>query len=400
MDRTRTEEPHPPAGSQRGNSALAFLLVGAIVGGVAGGVVGANVATRPAGSAPLPLPSGIATAAPGTVQQVTVQESSAQVDAVKAILPAVVTIVNKLPNGQPFGSGSGVVIDRKRGFVATNSHVVQAPQSLAPSRSFDVILADGTKLAGTAVGNDPPTDVAVLKVQGDLPAEAALGDSAQVPLGAGVVAIGSPGVDIGTGQQLPVLQNSVTSGVVSATGRRLESASVQGVFLEDLIQTDAAINPGNSGGPLVWVAAKQVIGLNTLVVRGSGEEGLGFAISSNTVRKIADDLIANGRVQRAFLGVQAVPNNPQYASYYDLGTSDGAVVASVQPSTTADAACLRLLDFILKLNYRPIDAAHPLANVLLDFRAGDRVSLTIMRSRQQQSVSVTLGERTSELVLL
>jgi S1-C subfamily serine protease len=150
----------------------------------------------------------------------------------------------------------------------------------------------------------------------------------------------------------------------------------------------------------VWVAAKQVIGLNTLVVRGSGEEGLGFAVSSNTVRKIADDIIANGKVQRGFLGVQAIPNNPQYASYYGLGTNDGAIIAAVQPGTAAAAAGLRRLDVILKVNDRAVDASHPLANVLLDFRPSDRVTLTISRGGQQQTIGVTLGERTSGLSLI
>src|SRR5919202_216127 len=329
VEPTRIDEHRPVTPRDRGPSALALLLVGAIVGGVAGGIVGANVARQNGGIAPLAPPS--ASSGPISTQQIAVQESSTVVDAAKEILPAVVTVVNKLPNGQAYGSGSGVVIDAQRGYILTNSHVVQAPNSTSPSRDFDVILADGTKLAATAVGNDPETDVAVLRANGALPKQATLADSSTVPLGAEVVAIGSPGIpDLAVGGQLPVLQNTVTAGVVSATGRRLQSATDPNVFYEDLIQTDAAINPGNSGGPLVWASAKQVIGLNTLVVRGQGEEGLGFAISSNTARKIADDLIANGRVQRGFIGIQYVANNAQYSSYYNLGTAEGVIVTAVQ----------------------------------------------------------------------
>jgi 2-alkenal reductase len=322
-----------------------------------------------------------------------VQESSVVVDAAKELLPAVVTVVNKLPNGQAFGSGSGVVIDTQRGFILTNSHVVQAPNSLSPSKNFEVILSDGTKLAATPVGNDPETDVAVLRANGSLPKQAVLGDSSAVPLGAEVVAIGSPGIpDLAVGGQLPVLQNTVTAGVVSATGRRLQSATDPSVFLEDLIQTDAAINPGNSGGPLVWASTKQVIGLNTLVVRGQGEEGLGFAISSNTARKIADDLIANGKVERGFIGIQYVVNNPQYDSYYDLGTSEGVIVTAVQSGTPAASAGLRARDVILKVNGQQIDEAHPLKSVLLGSRPGDRVTLTIVRDGKQQDIQITLGQ--------
>jgi S1-C subfamily serine protease len=393
----RVDEPRrePPPLRERGPAPLAWLLVGAVVGGIAGGLVGASV-SRPG---PIALPgSPAASAAP--VQQITVQESGVLVDAAKELLPAVVTVVNKLPNGQAFSSGSGVVIDTQRGLVLTNSHVVQAPNSLTASKTFDIILADGTKLSGTAVGNDPETDVAVLRASGTLPKQATLADSATVPLGAEVVAIGSPGIpDLAVGGQLPVLQNTVTAGVVSATGRRLQSATDPNVFLEDLIQTDAAINPGNSGGPLVWASAKQVIGLNTLVVRGQGEEGLGFAISSNTARKIADELIANGKVQRGFIGIQYVVNNRQYDSYYGLGTDQGVIVTAVQPGSPAAAAGLRPKDVIIKVNGQPIDDAHPLKSVLLGSKPGDRVTLTIMRDGKPMDVQITLGQPAAALGL-
>ncbi len=392
-------QPLPSSSPERRSPpAIALVLAGALAGGVAGGLVGATVAQR----AEAPQVSALlASPGVGATQQITVSESSAAVDAVKEILPAVVTVVNKSANGQPISSGSGVVIDRSRGYVVTNSHVVEQPRSFQPSKNFDVILFDGTKLSATAVGNDPETDVAVLKVQGSLPAQATLADSSQLPLGAQLVAIGSPGVPgLGTGNTLPILQNSVTSGVVSAKGRRLAREDIRDVFLEDLIQTDAAINPGNSGGPLVWVATKQVVGLNTLVVRGSGEEGLGFAISSATVRKIADELITQGKVQRGFVGIQYDENNARYNAYYNLGTSVGVVILAVQPGTPAAGAGLRPRDVIVKVNNQAVDEAHPLKTVLLNTRPGDRVTLTIVRDGREQTMSLTLGSPTSEIGLV
>jgi len=269
-----------------------MFLAGSIVGGVAG-AAGANLAARPittpVAATAVPV---TATVAPAPAAA---DDGSALVAAVRDVLPAVVTVVNRGTTGSEVGSGSGVIIDRDLGYVVTNSHVVEQTRSTEPARFVDVILSDGTRRGATIVGNDPAHDVAVLKVEGALSAQATLGDSAQVPLGAQVVAIGSPGISGRRGTAPALLQNSVTSGIVSAKGREMPRADLRnGVALTDLIQTDAAINPGNSGGPLVWVATKQVIGLNTLVVRGQGEEGLGFAISSATVKDIAQQLIARG----------------------------------------------------------------------------------------------------------
>ncbi|MFN2626996.1 MAG: S1C family serine protease, partial [Mycobacteriales bacterium] len=255
------------------------------------------VATAPTASgAPEPTPSLSLT----SVSVVTSNDGSATVAAVNAVLPAVVTVINKGNNGIEVGSGSGVIVDKDLGYIVTNSHVVEMTRSTQAATSVDVILSDGTRKSATVVGNDPSTDIAVLRVAGgSLPAQAALGDPADVPLGAQVITIGSPGITTGVRGGGGVLQNSITSGIVSGKGRSFPRADLRGnVTLRDLIQTDAAINPGNSGGPLVWVATKQVIGLNTLVVRGSGEEGLGFAVSSATVKDIASQIIARGAPTR------------------------------------------------------------------------------------------------------
>lgn len=286
----------PPAPTPRrrvsGGFVASLLLAGVLLGSVTGvsgrGLLAeqAPASAPPASIAPtLPTPSARAATADGTV------------DAVAAVLPAVVTVVNQGATSRSSSTGSGVIIDRARRLIATNSHVIEQLRSVAPSSSIEVILSDGTRLAATVLGNDPRVDVALLQAAGALPAEAPLGDSAEVPLGAAVVAIGSPGVAGLTTSvtDLPILENSVTAGIVSGKGRQVPRMDLRGVLLRDLIQTDAAINPGSSGGPLIWVAKRQVIGLSTLVVRSEGQAGLGFAVSSNTVRSFASELLEKAR---------------------------------------------------------------------------------------------------------
>jgi S1-C subfamily serine protease len=359
-------------------SSAAFLLIGALLGGAVGGVAGARFSERAIGPLSIPEP----TAGP---REITVEESSLLVDAVREVLPSVVTVVNKGPGGETQSSGSGVVIDRQRGYVVTNSHVVEQLRSTEANRNVDVILANGTRLGAAVIGNDPYTDVAVLRVQGNLPAQAVLADTNDVPLGAQVVAIGSPGADE------RIFQNTVTTGIVSAKGRRLPRSDLRDVILEDLVQTDAAINPGNSGGPLVWASAKQVIGLNTLVFRRGGEEGLGFAISSNTVRRISEELIADGRIVRGFLGIAYDENNEQYAALNRLPTTKGIVVLEVRAGTPAAAAGIQPRDVITRLNGQQIDQDHPLRTHLLSTRPGDRATLTVLRNGREQDITLTLG---------
>lgn len=286
--------PAPIAPSPRrpsGAFVTSLLLAGVLVGGVTGVSGMSLLAPRPAATPT----AGASPALPTSVPQALTGDGT--VDAVAAVLPAVVTVVNQGGMTRGSSTGSGVIIDKARRLIATNSHVIEQLRSVAPSSAIEVILSDGTRLAATVLGNDPKSDVALLQAAGPLPAEAALGDSAQVPLGASVVAIGSPGVAGLTTSltDLPVLENSVSAGIVGGKGRQVPRTDVRGVVLRDLIQTDAAINPGSSGGPLIWVAKRQVIGLNTLVVRSEGQAGLGFAVSSNTVRSFATELLDKAR---------------------------------------------------------------------------------------------------------
>jgi len=263
---------------------VAFILVTAIIVGGSGGAAAGYVVSRAADRS-AEAPSAAAPAAPAAqaVRAVPAAGTDGVVAVVNAVGPAVVTVINNLPNGQPQSSGSGFVIDAQRGYIVTNSHVVENVRNSQPSASFDVVTSDGRTLRARLVGRDVATDVAVLQVALDHLVAATLADSSTVPIGSTVVAIGSP---------LGTFQNTVTSGVVSGKGRQIPES--RSVVLKDLVQTDAAINPGNSGGPLIWAATNEVIGMNTLVDRQNGAQGIGFAISSNTIRQVVPQLIARG----------------------------------------------------------------------------------------------------------
>jgi 2-alkenal reductase len=375
-----------PQPRSSGPNSAAVLLLGVILGGVVGGAA----ATVITGRAPeelvqvSPGPAAIPTTAPINV----VSGSDTIVDVVRDLLPSVVTVVSRAANGQAQSSGSGFVIDAQQGYIATNNHVVENPPGRGggAGTSFDVIFSDNRTVKATLVGRDPQTDVAVLKVNAQGLVAAPLADSDKAPVGATVIAIGSP---------LGEFQNTVTQGVISAKGRRVQETA--NVVLEDLVQTDAAINPGNSGGPLIWVAAKQVVGMNTLVQldpnTDTQAQGLGFAVSSNTIREIANDLIKNGQIVRGFIGVSYTPVTPRQAIALGLSTPAGITVSSVVRGSPADVAGILVGDIITKINDQQIDQAHPLNSLMLKTRPGDKVRLTLIRAGQTQVVEVTLGRQ-------
>ena len=376
--------PPPPAPPrQTGTGGAALLLVGVILGGLAGGAAATVIEGRAPGDlvAISPAPTSLATAAPVSIPA----GSDTIVDAVRELLPAVVTVVNKAANGQAQSSGSGFVIDAQQGYIATNNHVVENGRG-GVGASFDVIFSDNRTVKATLVGRDVQTDIAVLKVPAQGLVAAALADSEQAPVGATVVAIGSP---------LGEFQNTVTQGVVSAKGRRVQEST--NVILEDLIQTDAAINPGNSGGPLIWVGAKQVVGMNTLVqvdpTTDTIAPGLGFAISSNTIREIANELIKNGSISRGFIGITYTPVSPRQAASLGLSAPAGITVTGVQRGSPGDIAGIHVGDIITKINDQQIDQQHPLNSLMLKLRAGDKARLTFIRDTQTQTVEVTLGRQ-------
>lgn len=368
--------------------AVFLILVAAfsaLSGALAGGVAVYTALQRPPTS-PTPALALATPAPPATFHVSSTQIETAITQAVQKVGPAVVTVVGVIPGQEGFFfrlpdqevSGSGVIIS-EMGYIVTNNHVVEDAARLA------VILADGTQLPARLVGADRYADLAVLQVDGRVPAVATLGDSSLLKPGETVIAIGSP---------LGDFKNSVTVGVVSATGRVLDSG--QGYQIEDLIQTDAAINRGNSGGPLVNLAG-EVVGINTLVVHGSGvggdiAEGLGFAIPANTVKTVAGQIVEKGYFARPYLGIRWQPITPNVAAVYDLPVEWGAYVAEVVAGSPADRAGLRPGDIITQIGEVAIDAQHSYINALFNYSPGERVRLKVMRGRRTLEVEVTLGE--------
>jgi len=259
---------------------LGLVLAAAIVVGASGGAAAGYAVSRSATGPAIGIAATVTAAQP--IRSVTTAGTDGVVKVVEAVGPAVVTVINYLPNGQPQSSGSGFVIDAARGYIVTNNHVVENVRDTRAGASFDVVTSDDRTLHAKLVGRDPQTDVAVLQVSDTHLVAATLADSGAVPVGALVVAIGSP---------LGTFQNTVTTGIVSGKGRQIPESRT--ITLKDLVQTDAAINSGNSGGPLIWAATNEVVGMNTLVDRQNGAEGLGFAVSSNTIRQVTAQLIAH-----------------------------------------------------------------------------------------------------------
>lgn len=372
--------PRPPARGGTAGILLAAILLSAITGAAAGGAAVSYLAPAAVAVVASPTP-----APPATVVSVRNAGGEPVVDLVRDVLPGVVTVINKLPGGQPQSSGSGYVIDAQRGYIVTNSHVVTNVRNNNAGDGFDVIFSDETKVAAKLVGRDPQTDVAVLQVPAQGLRALSLGNSDEVPVGAQVVAIGSA---------LGELRNSVTTGIVSAKGRRAQSEVRPDILLEDLIQTDAAISPGNSGGPLIWVATRQVVGMNTLVNREPGAEGLGFSVSANTVKQITDELIKSGGVERGFIGITYQELSAQIAQTLRLpAQTRGVLLTQVLPGSPGAAAGLRPNDVVTRVNEQPIDGDHPLATIMVRFRANDRVRVALIRDGKQQTVDVTLGRQ-------
>jgi 2-alkenal reductase len=358
------------------------VFIAAILGALAGGAVTYNYLTRlasPSISLSTPPPEK-------TIQLSTTHIETAITQAVEKVGPAVVTVNGTIQGGMTiFGtspdqqvSGSGVIIS-KEGYILTNNHVVENTDALS------VVLANGTELAAKLIGTDLFSDLAVLKVQGNFPVIVGFGNSDALKPGETVVAIGSP---------LGDLKNTVTVGVVSATGRSIDTGN--GYQLIDLIQTDAAINHGNSGGPLVNLDG-QVIGINTLIVRGGGlgsdvAEGLGFAIPSNTIKAVADQIVQKGYFSRPYLGVQWQWITPIIASMYDLPVQWGVFITELDSGSPAQSAGLQRGDIITRIGETTLDDNHPYINALYQHAPGDTVNLSVVRRSKTIQVQVTLGE--------
>lgn len=278
--------------------------------------------------------------------------------AVATAHPAVVHIEVQ-GNDAPGGSGSGFFISPD-GYLLTNSHVVHG------ARELKVFLADGRKLSADLIGDDPHTDLAVLRVSADEISHLTLADSAALRPGQIAIAIGSP---MG-------FQQTVTAGIVSGLGRSLRGAS--GRVIDNVIQTDAALNPGNSGGPLVNTRG-EVIGVNTAIIRPA--QGICFAIASNTARWVVGLLIRDGRIRRSYIGVagQTVPLIRKVARYHHLKLETGVLVAGLEPDSPASRAGLVEGDVLIALDDVATPAVDGLHKLLTADRIGERAIVTFLR---------------------
>jgi serine protease Do len=320
-------------------------------------------------------------------QPVTIDESSAIVDVAKNAGPAVVRIVTEGvdPNAANLpeqGIGSGVIFNPD-GWILTNRHVV------AGSNTLTVELKDGTQYPGTIYGIDTLTDLAIVKVDAKGLTAAGLGDSDALRVGQLVVAIGSP---------LGTFSNTVTSGIVSAKGRKI---TTDGSNLRNLIQTDAAINPGNSGGPLLDSSAA-VVGINTAIAQNS--TGIGFSIPINLAKPLMQQALAGKQLQRPYIGIRYEDIDTQLAKDDNLPVKQGALVSRdadqngnppITAGSPAEAAGIQPGDIITAIGQTTIDVEHPLDSVLAQSSPGDTIQLHVLRGGQELTVDVTLAVRPS-----
>ncbi|HBB31996.1 MAG TPA: serine protease [Cyanobacteria bacterium UBA8803] len=276
------------------------------------------------------------------------------------------------------GTGSGFIINTD-GQILTNAHVVDGADKV------DVILKDGRTFQGKVLGTDPVTDVAVVKIEADNLPTVALGDSEQLKPGEWAIAIGNP---LG-------LDSTVTTGIISATGRSSSQVGVPDKRVQ-FIQTDAAINPGNSGGPLLN-ASGEVIGINTAIIQGA--QGLGFAIPINTAQRIANQLIAHGKAEHPFLGIQMVTLTPELKqninsnpnSGLTVDEDQGVLIAKVMRNSPADRAGLRAGDVIQKINGEAVKNAEDVQKAVEDTQVGNTLQMELRRDRKGVQVTVQPG---------
>ncbi len=290
--------------------------------------------------------------------------------------------------GAPHGSfperslGSGIILDRN-GYILTNDHVITRSYGDRPVDHISVTLygGGGTKYTARIIGRDKLTDLAVIKIStGKALPYARFGNSGALRVGDWVLAIGSP---FG-------LEDTVTAGIISAKGRDIEPGP-QGEF-KRFLQTDAAINPGNSGGPLVDLAG-QVIGINTAIeTDGGSNDGVGFAIPSNTARVIYNSLITSGRVRRGAIGVGFLPRQ-NAALLRSFGANHGIVVDSVEPGSPAAKAGLKLGDVITAVAGHPVDTSDELVSVISAIPIGKRIEVDYLRGGHSYRVSLVVGDR-------
>jgi S1-C subfamily serine protease len=310
--------------------------------------------------------------------------STAVTSAVERVSPSVVHIevhqaAGRTRSGEArerMGGGSGFVFTPD-GLILTNSHVVHEAVRIV------VTTADGRRMSATLIGDDPASDLAVIRVDEPGLTVAGLGDSQRLRVGQVVIAIGAP----------YGFQSTVTAGVVSALGRSLRSYS--GRLIDDVVQTDASLNPGNSGGPLVDSAGR-VVGVNTATILPA--QGICFAIGINTAKFVASRLLRDGRIRRSYIGVsaQTVPVHRRVVRFYDLPKETGVVVLSVEDGSPARRAGLREGDVIVALEGQSVAGVDDLHRLLTDVRVGVSSTLTVLRWTERLELKVVPDVSPSE----
>ncbi len=305
--------------------------------------------------------------------------SRAVVGAVERVAPAVVSIdVRQRGSGArrspaQAGTGSGFVFATD-GLILTNSHVVEQADFIS------VALPDGRECTADLIGQDPDTDVAVVRISAADLSAVEFGDSRGLRAGQLVVAIGNP----------YGFQHSVSSGVVSALGRSLRAKS--GRLIEHVIQTDVALNPGNSGGPLVDSRGR-VVGVNTAIIAGG--QGLSFAVPIGTVEAVLPALLRDGKVRRGYLGVagQDVPLLRRVSRFYKLAQETGVLVIAAEPDGPGRAAGLREGDILVSLDEHPVTSLDDIHRLLTEERIGQRVILGVLRGSERLDIGLTIADR-------
>jgi S1-C subfamily serine protease len=302
--------------------------------------------------------------------------SRAVIAAVEKVSPSVVNVevhqaTGRTRTGEPRerrGGGSGFVFTPD-GLILTNSHVVHS------ATRIEITLSDGRRVPAHTIGDDPATDLAVIRIDAPNLHPVALGDSQQLRPGQMAIAIGNP----------YGFQSTVTAGVISALGRSLRSYS--GRLIEDVIQTDAALNPGNSGGPLVD-SRGQVIGVNTATILPA--QGICFAIGINTAKFVASRLLRDGRIRRSWIGVsaQTVPIHRRVVRFYSLPQETGVVVVGVEEHSPAQKAGLHEGDVIVALDEKPVAGVDDLHRLLTDAQVGARCVLSVIRHTERVALPI------------
>src|SRR5512134_907197 len=282
--------------------------------------------------------------------------------------------VPNVPRERTFQSaGSGVIVDAKNGYIITNAHVIENASEIT------VTLLDNRSLKAKVIGKDEGSDVAVVKVQASNLMDIPIADSDRTEVGDFVVAIGNP---FGLG-------HTVTSGIVSALGR----SGINPEGYEDFIQTDASINPGNSGGALVNLNG-ELVGVNSAILsRTGGNIGIGFAIPSNMMKTVMDQLVKHGEVRRGVLGVNIQTLTPDIAESMEIGNVQGALISQVVEGSAAEKAGIRAGDIVTAVNGKPVKDASGLRNAIGLLSVGERVDVALLRDGKPRRVTAVIGER-------